>query len=185
MASWKPISSVGSSGRPTAETPATSAAAPAPPGARPLVAAAIALVAALPFVAGCKNTCADVACAPAPPAIMVTVYDTLRVDTTLTIPTSNPDSSTTLDTTITVTRPTIMAMVQVVTISGADTAAIDTLAPRDMKFYRDDAAGLPLGTFALIARRGERRVVQTGLTVRQVEGCCAYSVVGVYTMYLQ
>ena len=136
---------------------------------------------------GCKEGCDGVVCAPAPPALVVTVEDTLAViDTVTRYDTTLMDSVRVPDTTIT-TVPTFEATVTLHPVSGdAVQSSVRTLDPVsvDTTYVLTDPSGLAHTDYALIARRGDRADTLTGLTIRTVEGCCGYDVIGVYTMKL-
>lgn len=134
------------------------------------------------LVAGCSDNCTDVACGPAPPMLQVEVRDTFSFATRLP---RTPGGIDTVDTVVTEIRPTIDALVTLRRIDGSDTVAFDTLMPSgDTSYIRNDAAGLPNNPFIVTAMRNERRASAVNLSVRQVEGCCPYSVVGFYRLVL-
>lgn len=135
-------------------------------------------------VQACKDTCAGVACGPAPPLIEVGLLDTVSVDTTITVTTTDPDTVREVDTTLVLLRSITDATVSVARLAGADTVVFDMLLLRNGKFYKDDQSGMPSDTFAIVARRGGRVVVQRGLTIQRVDGCCAYPVVGYFNLQL-
>ena len=136
---------------------------------------------------GCKEGCDDVVCAPAPPALIVTVTDTLAmVDTIMVYDTTLMDSVVAFDTT-TSTIKTGEAMVTLYGANGTevgDSVATLNFNSSDTTYVLTDPSGLSRTDYALIASRGERRDTVTGLSIRSVEGCCGYDVIGVYKMAL-
>ncbi|MGE3801536.1 MAG: hypothetical protein AB7H80_10980 [Candidatus Kapaibacterium sp.] len=136
---------------------------------------------------GCKEGCDNVVCSPAPPGLIVTVEDTLAlIDTVMTYDTTAMDSIATFDTTNSIIK-TNEAIVTLHTISGGQignaVATLD-LVITDTTYVLYDISTLQSTDYALIAQRGNRIDTTIDLTIRKVEGCCGYDVIGVYRMRL-
>ncbi|HVZ40024.1 MAG TPA: hypothetical protein VHI13_12160 [Candidatus Kapabacteria bacterium] len=135
-------------------------------------------------VTGCADRCAGVMCSPAPTPLQVVVGDTISVDTQIVVLRGTPPADTTVDTVLVFQRPTAQAVVTLWRVQGVDTVAFDTLRRDGYSYYRQDVSGLPAPSFIVRAERGTRHVSQSNLTVRHVDGCCPYDVVGYYTLAL-
>ncbi len=131
---------------------------------------------------GCGDNCGDVVCGPVPPALVISVIDTLSVDTTLVMNQAGTPLS--VDTTIVVRRPTTDAIVRLLRVDGGDTTAFETLAIDGAYFMRYTAGGLPAAPFLIVAMRGERGDTVRDVRVREVGGCCSYQVVGRFDIFL-
>ena len=136
---------------------------------------------------GCKEVCYGVVCSPAPPGLIVTVEDTLAViDTVMVYDTTAMDSIATFDTTNTIIK-TNEAVVTIHTVSGdqiGDAVATLDIITTDTSYILSDISNLQSTNYTLIAQRGNRIDTTTDLTIRTVDGCCGYDVIGVYRMRL-
>ncbi|MCB0713095.1 MAG: hypothetical protein KDD67_12255 [Ignavibacteriae bacterium] len=136
---------------------------------------------------GCKEGCDGVVCSPAPPGLIVTVEDTLAViDTVMVYDTTAMDSIATFDTTNTIIK-TNEAVVTIHTVSGdqiGDAVATLDIITTDTSYILSDISNLQSTNYTLIAQRGNRIDTTTDLTIRTVDGCCGYDVIGVYRMRL-
>ncbi len=151
----------------------------------PLLLAAL-LVGALMLLDGCRDGCDGVICGPVPPALQVSVTDTVSVDTQLVVLSGSPAALDTVDTVLVVRRTIIDADVIFMTINGKDTTAGSAI-PRDASantFTVLNAQDVPGGSFLVQALRNGRRSRTPALTVRKVDGCCGYSVGGSYRLDL-
>lgn len=152
---------------------------------RALLPAAL-LVGALLVLGGCKDGCDGVVCGPVPPALQVSVTDTVSVDTQLVVLSGSPVALDTVDTMLVVRRTIADAEVMFMTINGADTTAGSAI-PRDASANTYTVQGVqevPSGSFLVQALRNGRRARTAALVVRKVDGCCGYSVVGNYRLDL-
>ncbi|MDB5036218.1 MAG: hypothetical protein JWQ98_3459 [Chlorobi bacterium] len=141
--------------------------------------------------AGCKENCSGVECAPAPPLLQIHVLDSMRIDTVLIDSLNRP-----IDTTV--LRPRNVTDATVVLqridsthrqINGKDTVVHDTttfmtVPPSGDGYLLNSQDGLHGGGFLIRAERGSRYGLQRADTIRAVEGCCPYSVIGAYHMML-
>lgn len=145
---------------------------------------AVVLLSVLPGLNGCKEGCTDVECAPAPPLLSLQVLDSASVATS--VPVLDSITGDTLgfrDTVVVRTIPVSEAVVTLHTISsGLAGAAFDTIpaSVADTLYIYDNRSRLPAAGFAVVATRGERADTLQGLTVKHIEGCCGYDVVGYY-----
>jgi hypothetical protein len=146
----------------------------------------VAMFTAALFLNGCKNGCEDVVCAPAPPPLTVTVRDTIT--TKVSVPVID---SVTSDTTFVLVDSVITAksgLADVVLVDPADDLpnAVSHIlhfdAASDSLYQLDDLTGVGGGPYLLVVSRGARSDTIPGLLRDDVEGCCAYSVIGNYTV---
>lgn len=126
---------------------------------------------------GCKDGCEDVLCAPAPPLLTVAVQDTITI--------VNVVSADSVDTVV-VTRRTPDARVSIHGFSSGVTGPVLDAIPfgSDTMFFYNDLSRLQADTFALVAVRGNRADTVVGLSLKHVEGCCPFDVIGHYTISL-
>lgn len=144
------------------------------------------LVGALMLLDGCKDGCDGVICGPVPPALQLSVTDTVSVDTQLIVLRGSPAVLDTVDTALVVRRTIVDADVMFMTINGKDTIA-GTVIPRDASASTYTVAAVhdvPSGSFLVQALRNGRSARTPALVVRTVDGCCGYSVVGTYRLDL-
>lgn len=145
---------------------------------------AVVLLSVLPGLNGCKEGCTDVECAPAPPLLSLQVLDSASVATF--VPVLDSVTGDTLgfrDTVVVRTIPVSEAMVTLHTVaSGIVGSPFDTIpaSVADTLYIYDNRSRLPAAGFAVVATRGDRADTLQGLTVKHIEGCCGYDVVGYY-----
>lgn len=144
----------------------------------------IAAVGLLLLAVGCRDTCGDILCAPAPPLLQVAVIDTGLDTVRMAVERTNPARIDTIDTVVVAQVRVSDAVVTLLRVDGTDTTTFDTLAPSGDLYTRSESAGLPSTPFIVRAERNGRRTQQGGLTQRNVDGCCPYSVVGFYRLQL-
>ncbi|MEP7218567.1 MAG: hypothetical protein ABI876_06600 [Bacteroidota bacterium] len=140
---------------------------------------------------GCKENCSGVACAPAPPLLQIHVLDSMRIDTVF-IDSLNRHIDSSVLRPRNVTDATVMLQQIDSThkqINGKDTVVHDTttfmtVPPSGDGYLLNSQDGLHGGGFLIRAERGTRYALQRADTIRGVEGCCPYTVIGAYNMTL-
>ncbi len=144
------------------------------------------LVALLPIFLllsnGCGDSCGEIACLPAPPALEVLVVDTISVDTT--IRRLERIDSIDVDTVVVRNAAISDATVLMVVDSSGVISSVGELRRFDSLYQEADIARIPGGEFKLRALRGARGTTSNPIAIQYVEGCCPYSIVGRYILTL-
>lgn len=140
---------------------------------------------ALLSIYGCKNGCDGVVCDPAPPPLTVTVRDSITTKASVAeIDTATGDTTFVLKDSV-ITAKSGLADVVLVDPADDPPNAISHILqfdPSDSIYRLDDLTGVGTGPFLLVVSRDARADTLRELVRDDVEGCCAYGVIGNYTV---
>lgn len=144
---------------------------------------AVALLIAIAGLHGCQeDNCVGVSCGPVPIPLEVVVRDTVGVDTTLQV--TRGGNLVIVDTTLIFRRFVEDASVRLLRAIPGDTTFFDSIPFTGVSYARNSTTGLSGNFFLLVATRGNRSDTVRDVSLREVGGCCPYSIVGRFQMDL-